>query len=422
MRITTNISTSMVRDWTVSQAVAELLQNALDARKAGADMSITRDGGMLTIADTGPGLSKRHLALGISEKSADSAGQFGLGMKESWLVLAREGRVITTTTTGMTITPSIADVGLDVPCLVMDIADNNQVGGTCHVVECTEGEEAAAKAHFSEWQAINWVDEAHGLSTPGGSIYVNGVLCGAIKDAVFSYHLSGKDAQALNNSDRHAIDVDAAAGIIASSVPYLNQAAAEMLLPCLTANLTCWEQTLWPSWLTKATWQPAISAVWGKRVVITDDAVNVDRMRYLGYVPIHICNRWRWAVASLCVPLAEAQAALAKQARIDAELSKRESAILRAALDRLDRHGVTIDPSIVHVARTLSLDSGVACDGLRIGPEIWLAAHVLKTAWPAVLVLVHEYVHLTTDAQDCSAEFQQAQERVWFKIAFGREP
>ncbi len=424
MRIATNISTMYAKTWGAEQALVELLQNALDARDAGASMSITRNGGMLTIVDTGTGLDKRHLALGVSEKSAESRGQFGEGLKLALLVLARMNRAIMVTSGSMVIMPAVADVGLGVDCLVMDIAEGQEpyTVGTRIDVECTPEEEDAAKARFSEWQPIDWIDKDKGLSTPGGSIFVNGILAGSVKDAVFSYHLSGEKAQKIANRDRTAVDMTAFASLAADLFHNCNRSAAEMLLPKLISGESCWEQDLWTNWLEKTIWQPAILATWPhKRIVITDGTVNVDRMRYLGYTPIHICNRWRWAVAALCTPLTEAMAALAKQARIDADLSRRESEILRAALDRLDRHGVSIDSSIVHVARSLTMDSGQVCDGLRIGSEIWLAASTLRTARTAIPILVHEWAHIVSNASDCSAEFEKALLDIGMKLAFGRE-
>lgn len=422
MRIATNISTSYAKTWGAEQALVELLQNVLDARDAGASMSITRDDGILTIVDTGPGLDKRHLALGVSEKSAESRGQFGEGLKLALLVLARMNRAVMITSGDMVIMPAVADVGLDVPCLVMDIAEAPHMTGTRIDVECTQEEEDAAKARFAEWQPIDWIDKDKGLSTPGGNIFVNGILAGSVKDAVFSYHLTGERAQKIANRDRTAVDMTAFANLAADLFHTCNRAAAEMLLPKLTADSACWEQSLWVNWLEKTIWQPAILATWGRRIVITDDTANVDRMEYLGYTPVHICSRWQWGVAALCVPLQKAQAALAKEARIDADLTHRESEVLRAALDRMARHGVTIDPSIVHVARTLSMDSGTVCDGLRIGKEIWLAASTLKTARTVIPVLVHEWAHIVSDASDCSAEFEAALLDIGIKLAFGREP
>lgn len=419
MRIATNISEQMVPDWTVSQAIAEFLQNALDTRNAGASMTITRDGSMLAIADSGPGLKRCDLALGVSRKDENAGGQFGLGMKEAWLVLVRAGRAVRVVTRGMSITPSLADVGLDVSCLVLDLDETDDYDGTRVAIECTPEEQAEAQAHFVEWQPVNWVDQKHGLSLPGGSVYVNGVLCGALEDAIFSYHLTGEAAQKLNNSDRHAVDAIAAGNLIARIMPDINQQSAEMLLPRLASDRACWEQSIWVNWLEAEPWTAAIHTVWGNQVVMTDSTANVDQMRYMGYTPVQPCSRWRRPLAALCTPLNEVMAALAKQARVDADLTHREREVLRAALDRLARRGVEIDPAAVHVARSLVMDGGRACEGLRVGQEIWLAASVLRTARTAIPVLVHEYAHLSSGADDCSAEFETALLDIGMKLAFG---
>ena len=409
MRIATNISTMYAKSWGAEQALVELLQNALDARDAGASMSLTREDGVLTITDTGSGLDKRHLALGVSEKSAESRGQFGEGLKLALLVLARMGRAVMVTSGDMCIMPSVADTGLGVDCLVMDIAEQSPcLAGTRIDVECTSNEQQSAQMHFAEWQPIDWVDKEKGLSVPGGKVFVNGILAGTVNDAVFSYHLTGEQAQKIANRDRSAIDMTALSNLATDLFHVCNHAVAKMLLPKLTADTTCWEQSLWPGWLSESVWRPVIATTWSGRVVITCDDDSNDRLRYMGYTPVRVCNRWHHPIAALCTPLREAQAAMAKQMRVDADLTHRESEVLRAALDRLTRHGVTIDPACVHVARSLTMDSGRECGGLRIGQEIWLAASMLKTAWTAIPVLLHEYGHIASNAPDCHDDFERA--------------
>ena len=46
------------------------------------------------------------------------------------------------------------------------------------------------------------------MSLPGGSIFVNGVRAGIVQGMFFSYHLTGKDAQAMANRDRDNVDMD----------------------------------------------------------------------------------------------------------------------------------------------------------------------------------------------------------------------
>src|SRR4051812_46286911 len=73
----------------ISDAIAELVDNALDARELGRSVRVSveldADAATLTVRDNAGGMSAKQLAqalvLGRSEKCEDQIGRFGLGLK-----------------------------------------------------------------------------------------------------------------------------------------------------------------------------------------------------------------------------------------------------------------------------------------------------------------------------------------------------
>lgn len=88
-----SISENYVTNWTVSDAIREILQNAIDSDKNGNDMSVEYDGDMLVISNDGVSMDESTLVLGCGTKTNDSnqIGGFSEGYKLALVVLLREG-------------------------------------------------------------------------------------------------------------------------------------------------------------------------------------------------------------------------------------------------------------------------------------------------------------------------------------------
>ncbi len=82
-----------VSRWGVTEAVRELLQNAIDSP---APFEVTQSGSVLTITSRGVRLEPSTLVLGRTSKADDasSIGQFGEGYKLALLVLCREAKKV----------------------------------------------------------------------------------------------------------------------------------------------------------------------------------------------------------------------------------------------------------------------------------------------------------------------------------------
>lgn len=92
------VSPNYVANWTIVDAIRELLQNAIDAEKQRHLMSVTYDAAAkeLSIHSVGARLDISSLLLGSTSKAddAESIGQFGEGYKIATLVLLRNDKPV----------------------------------------------------------------------------------------------------------------------------------------------------------------------------------------------------------------------------------------------------------------------------------------------------------------------------------------
>lgn len=92
-------------NYTIPDALGELVDNAVDARIAGELETVSvyigqKDGGKMEIEDDGSGMGAEGLGnawrMGFSAKDGDSIGKFGLGLKTATTNLGRHVEVVTT--------------------------------------------------------------------------------------------------------------------------------------------------------------------------------------------------------------------------------------------------------------------------------------------------------------------------------------
>lgn len=101
-----SLSPKYVNNWGLSEAVREILQNALDCQSDGADVDVTYASKRLTIATYGSALDKSTLLLGESGKSDGRyIGKYGEGYKLALLVLTRLKHPVSVYTGGEKWTP-----------------------------------------------------------------------------------------------------------------------------------------------------------------------------------------------------------------------------------------------------------------------------------------------------------------------------
>ena len=90
------ISVDGFSDWGIYEGVREVIQNALDARDVGHELSISHTGRHLRVSNRGARLQRNVWLVGQSTKAGDDSqrGRFGEGLKFGALALVRAGRQI----------------------------------------------------------------------------------------------------------------------------------------------------------------------------------------------------------------------------------------------------------------------------------------------------------------------------------------
>lgn len=201
-RIVYPISIDYCNNWTVKDAIRELLANSLDTESK---VTVTHKNGITTISDKGEGISSKNFLFGNSAKDNNQIGQFGEGLKISMLVLARNNREVKIITKGYEYTAKIErDKEFSADVLVVYLNKSKKRIGTDIIFKCSESELSETKDLFIYFNKnITKIDE--NVYYPGGKIYVNGVYITDI-DAMYSYDLS--NAKKCLTRDRKAIEIE----------------------------------------------------------------------------------------------------------------------------------------------------------------------------------------------------------------------
>ena len=205
------IEATYCKDWTVVQALREVLQNALDTKTP---VTLTRQGEYCIIRDSGAGLKLSDFLLGRSSKSGDSTamGQFGEGIKIAALVLSRNGRSIRIESGAKEFECLFTyDDQWQSSLLTINIKDGVNSSGTTVTVQCTEAEVAQASQLFLQLKPMpilehqSWSNHGqhweHQILEAPGHFYVNGILV-CSERAILGYNFMRKE---LVNRDRSAV-------------------------------------------------------------------------------------------------------------------------------------------------------------------------------------------------------------------------
>lgn len=202
-RLVYPISPKYCLNWTIEDAIRELIANALDTKSK---ISITHDNGYVTISDKGEGVAKANLLFGSSSKTEDEIGHFGEGLKMASLVLARNDRDFKLVTNGYMYKAKIErDKEFNSDVLVLHLKKSKKRKGTDITFKCSENELKMTKEKFIKFnESLEKIGE--NIYNPGGSVYVNGVFI-AKQNTLFSYDISDKNRNLLSR-DRKTINTE----------------------------------------------------------------------------------------------------------------------------------------------------------------------------------------------------------------------
>lgn len=427
-RLHTNISPDYVKNWDISQAIRELIQNYLDSlSEFDCNGTLTWESGMGVAKDLGPGLEPRHFAMGVSEKSSKAKGKYGEGLKLALLTFAREGRFVEIRSKNRIIRPVIAkDPNYGTDLLALDVISVETGQGTEIRFACSWDELAQGKSYFvefsDEFDEFEWMEQDL-ISSPGGDIYVNGTKVGTLENALFSYHLDEEVVGDIGNRDREVIDMAKATNAISQIVADTTSVEVKEQILKHTQNSSVWEVNnvrINPWSLNekqKRAWTKVAHDVFGKNAVIPSYSHNVNsQAQYAGYRPLsRLPYRWTNLLEGIKA-FKTAEDALQESVKTDnrvflKDLRKDERENYHYALNLIKKYYSTEKFPITILEDMSSVGESDASVVGMWNPKtgrIFIHRKVLSDRRDALHTMLHEYVHAISGYNDCTGSFQDA--------------
>lgn len=213
----------ILEDWSVADALRELLANALDERVLtdSADVEVFKDAqGRWHVRDYGRGLRYEHLTQSESDEKAGHPrliGRFGVGLKDALATFDRRGiDVLIRSPHGdlsLVRAPKadFADV-VTLHAAVMPPSAPSQVGTEVLLAGCRDADIEAAKQRFLKFSGetvleSTWLGEILERREERARIYVNGLLVAEEENFLFSYNITSltKAIRAALNRERRNV-------------------------------------------------------------------------------------------------------------------------------------------------------------------------------------------------------------------------
>lgn len=392
------ISPSYCKNWTVKEAIREILANALDT---GTKVDIGWANGETVVRDRGDGMAAKALLIGESTKTENEIGQFGEGLKIAALVLARNNRKLTVRSNGSEYRFALKeskDFGTSVLTVGVKNGLEHQVGTEARF-DCTADELNAARALFLKFQPVKKYDERI-LDAPG-KVYVKGLLTGEI-NSLFGYAL---DDKSMMNRDRTVLDDSLLYQRIASALTYCrNEEAIKKYLSAAIVPQASVVYEFRPYFKPKypAVWKKAIKEQWGGRLCLSSGAAD-GRAQYLGFTVIKP-NGGGAEYVLKCVGLETAgTVAPAPKKKVNVkqtELPADELQNLEIA-KKIGKQVCAVSGWWVQVT-----NAGGSTVGTQAGHKITIERSQLRSVASAVDTLLHELAHYESGCQDVTSDFE----------------
>lgn len=400
--------------WVVSDAIREVIQNALDTKTG---VSITPNGEGWEVRDGGIGVKLSDFLLGRSSKQDDAGviGQFGEGLKIACLVLARNSRVIVVEALGKKYKFSFQyDKEWDSQLLTIDIETSSLASGTLVTIECSTEEMEAARSlflRFTPQEVLESIPARKGeVLACGGSIYVNGLLVTQI-DSLFGYNLLDKD---LVNRDRSAVGYEAVKEGIATVLSHIGDKDLIQTIISTAIDDKSRERQYAAEFSVRFTprqikWRQAVKELYGDKICLSSGNAQVDmRAMEKHYVVLNL----PWSLLhSMGRLFPNAREIVRDRRRIIPmnKLSAEEKMFYQKAKDLADEIAreafLTIYPLRVFVDNENSYETGYYADGI-----IGICYKTIKNQdlSGAVRTILHEYAHGTSGEYDSTRGFENA--------------
>lgn len=175
------------RNWSEWEAIREIVQNMMDSNS---DFSIKQTSEGLLLRDTGTGIKKKHLLLGVSEKSSGARGQFGEGLKLALVVLKRLGYGIKIKSTNLAITVATTTIEGET-CLKLILDETpNSFTGTQILITGYKGDTFSEHFVNGNKQTIYSCKYGQIITEQPAKLYVKDIYVCPLRNAIYSYNLT----------------------------------------------------------------------------------------------------------------------------------------------------------------------------------------------------------------------------------------
>lgn len=422
-RVEYPISKDYCGNWTVKDALRELIANAIDASQ---DVDLNWIDGEGYIRDFGGGLDKKALLVGFSSKDAAQIGQFGEGLKIAALVLCRDGRSVEVRSRNVILSFAVEwsqEFDDNVLVAYHDV-ETESITGTMVKIGCSRDEFNEASNLFVRLRNIKTVPvEVDGatsyiLPEEPGKIYIMGVFVAQDK-TLYGYDLHFK---ALMNRDRTILMQgqlrDAISRVwnrcddselIESFLEKMAQARSEQEVSC---SYQIRDDVI-------ETWKQAMVKMFGKRTCRGEGSnahlqtlANERNWTVLRDLPYTV----DWLFKSLGMPtlMSVFNNGVLREGRVlHGDLSDQERMNLAVASDVI--WGEFGKCGRINIFERLDVDDIVQARPTDDGIEI--RRSVLGSMNKTVECLLHEAVHKEHNCGDCTVQFENAMMERYAKAA-----
>jgi len=410
------VESSYCKNWTVVDALRELIQNALDTKTK---VTFNNCGSKLwEIRDRGQGLKLTDFLIGRSSKQSNDGviGQFGEGAPIGCLVLARNNRKVTVQSLGKQYSFSLQyDNQWETDLLTISIDTCDTGRGTGVFVECSEEEINSAKHLFMKLNPPLVLHKVRASTFKADIldcpkiIYVNGLVVTQV-DSMFGYNFYDKS---LVNRDRAAIGYDAVRGQVEATLSNLtNQYLIEKLLKSAVGNSDSsfieFNVNFNPR---RNVWLRVIRECFGDRVCLSsnpkDDLRATEDNWSVLKVPLNFCFS-----LDFILPYSTKVGGKDKKIIPQKDLSISEKTLLargKAIADEVAKE-VGLDTFPIKIFEdTISQDiKRFDWRGYYHNGTVGVAWELLKTGSisDVVKTILHEYIHGTNGHEDNSRAFE----------------
>jgi len=399
------ISANYCKNWTIKEAIRELIANARDE----GEFITTWEDGIGCIQDFGKGIPKQFFVLGEGEdKTNTQIGQFREGLKIAGLVFAREGRKIQGRTLKYSFKFTMGQSqAFECPVVMLEINEIPMpVIGTIITFQCTQEELETAKAMFLDIETAQIEGLLKGENIKG-HLYINGVFAQTVK-TMFGYNILDKSAA---NRDRSILDSNAVNKAIIRI--WHNNVDGDTIKALLLSKEQFSEHSLditpQDSLPANAIWKETVTTIYGDRCCLSDDKAHIARDR--GWT---IITPQTWSLAwnlNYHISIPYATEMLSRKENLDYRniLMELDSKSLIIVLQAKQITENVLETKLnVEVVATLSFGKdNVLSEYDPKDKIIRLARKTIERGFDFVVgVLMHEGLHQTSGADDSSAAFE----------------